>query len=147
MSGDAIAELLTLRGNLARLAGVPARLAQRGAVRITKIIRANTGAGLDAYGEPFAPLAASTLARGRHPPPMTDTGHSLSETRATPLRGSGIAVVLGGAYMHHVRSTANRPVRSVIPERSALPASWSAALREEEFAAVIAACPALRGAK
>lgn len=145
MGGNAIAELHALRGNLAALTGVPARLAVRGSNRLTRIIRANTSAGLDAYGKPFRALASSTLRRGRKPPPMVDTTLSLSETRARPLAGSGIAIVLGGAYMHHVRSYKTRPARSVLPERSGLPVSWNAALREEEYAAVIAACPALRG--
>jgi hypothetical protein len=145
MSGNAIAELSALRGNLAALTGVPAKLAERGANRLTRIIRANTAAGLDAYGKPFVPLAPATREKGRQPPPMVASGDSLSETRARPLRGSGIAIVLGGAYMHHVRSHKTRPARSVIPERSGLPAAWNAALREEEYAAVVAACPALRG--
>lgn len=147
MAGSAIAELHALRGNLAALTGVPARLAERGSTRLTRIIRANTAAGLDAYGKPFRPLAASTLRRGRRPPPMVDTTNSLSETRARPLRASGIAIVLGGAYVYHVQSYKMRPARSVIPERSGLPVSWNAALRAEEYAAVVAACPALRGSR
>lgn len=132
----ALGKLVAFRANLRRLAGVPSRVARRAAPRITVIIRLNTSAGLDAYGKPFAPLAPSTLARGRHPPPMVDTGRSLAETRARPLSGAGITIEIGGAYVYHVSSYKTRPVRSVVPERAGLPASWNAALKlssDQEF--------------
>lgn len=141
MSGDALHGLGVLKANLNKLARVRSQVAKRGAQRITLLIQINTSSGLDAYSKPFAPLAVSTLRRGRRPPPMVATGASLDATRAYPMAGAGIAITLGGAYGYHVRSYKTRPVRSPVPERSGLPATWNAALKQEEFSAVKAACP------
>lgn len=142
-----LSDLGALRGNLRRLADVPSRLARRGAHRINVLIQLNTSSGLDAYGKPFAPLAVSTLRRGRRPPPMVATGASLDQTRAFPMSGAGIAITLGGAYPHHVKRHGTRPARSVVPERAGLPATWNAALKQEEFSAIRAACPELTRGK
>jgi len=123
---SAIRDLVNLRTSLERLARtIPARVASRAAQGITAQIRQDTAAGLDCYGRPFAPLAPATLARGRHPPPMVDTGGSLSETRAVALRGAGITIHVGGHYEHHLTSSGTRPAREVAPTRGPLPASWS----------------------
>jgi hypothetical protein len=144
MAGNAIAELGALQANLNKLARVPSRIAATAAQGITIQIHLDTASGLDAYGKPFAPLAVSTLRRGRRQPPMVATGQSLDETRAYPLGGAGIAVVLGGAYKHHVRGYKTRPSRSVVPERSVLPASWNKRLKAAETKAVTDACPELK---
>lgn len=144
MFGNAINELILLRANLNALARVRSRAAVKAAASITAQIRIDTSAGLDCYGRPFAPLAVATLRRGRRPPPMTDTGRSLRETRAQPIAGAGIAIVLGGAYGYHLRRTGTRPARQVLPVRAGLPASWKRRIEAEEAAIVKAACPALR---
>lgn len=136
MSGSALHDLPLLSANLRKLATVPSRVAKMGAAGITNQIHRDTSSGLDCYGKPFAPLAVSTLRRGRKPPPMVATGRSLDETRARPLSGAGIALVLGGAYEYHLRKTKNRPARQVLPVRAGLPASWKRRLETAERAAV-----------
>jgi len=120
-----ISDLVNLRATLNRLAReVPSRIARRGAQGITNQIHRDTSSGLDCYGRPFVPLAVATIRRGRRPPPMVDTGASLDGTSARPLRGAGIAIVLGGAYQHHLRASGTRPAREVLPVRGPMPASW-----------------------
>lgn len=143
MSGSAIQGLVLLAANLNKLARVPSQFATLGAQRLTILVHANTSSGLDAYGKPFAPLAVSTLRRGRQPPPMMDTGSSLGETRFTALGGAGIAMIVGGAYKYHVRSYKTRPARSVAPERAGIPAAWSRVLRDVETSVIHDACPEL----
>ena len=143
MSGSALRDLPLLSANLRKLAAVPSQVATKAAARLTILVHINTASGLDAYSKPFAPLAVSTLRRGRRPPPMTNTGKSLDETRFTAMGGAGIAMVIGGAYKYHIRSTKNRPARSVAPERSGMPAAWSRVIREVETSVVRIACPEL----
>lgn len=128
----ALQDLPLLAANLRTLASVPSRVARRGAVAITNQIHTDTASGLDCYGKPFAPLAVSTLRRGRRPPPMVATGASLDATKARPLSGAGIAIILGGAYEHHLRKTSNRPARQVVPVRAGLPATWKRRIEAEE---------------
>lgn len=132
----ALQELPLLSANLRRLAAVPSRVARRGSVALTNQIHTDTASGLDCYGKPFAPLAVSTLRRGRRPPPMVATGASLDATFARPLGGAGIAIVLGGAYEHHLRKTDNRPARQVVPVRAGLPVSWKRRIEAEEKRAI-----------
>lgn len=143
MSGSALAGLEVLSANLNKLARVPSQVATLSAERLTILVHINTSSGLDAYGKPFAPLGVSTLRRGRRPPPMVATGASLDATRFTALGGAGIAMVIGGAYKHHLRSYKTRPVRAVAPERSGMPAKWARTLREVETSVIRIACPEL----
>jgi hypothetical protein len=138
----ALDDFVLLRATLDRLSRVPARFCRRAADELTTQIHRDTAAGLDAHGRPFAPLRPSTLANGRHPPPMTDTGQSLAATRARPLGGAGIAIELGGHYRHHMHPTPNREARRVLPVFG-MPAAWSEALRRAELQAVAEAAPGL----
>lgn len=140
---SALTELPLLSANLRRLAGVRSQFARRGAQRLTILVQINTAQGLDAYSKPFAPLAVSTLRRGRRPPPMVHTGRSLDETRFTPLSGAGIAMVIGGAYKYHLKRSGSRPSRAVAPERAGMPAKWTQTLNEVETSVVRIACPEL----
>lgn len=142
----ALAELALLRANLNRLARVPAVVSRDAARGIKNQIDMDTSSGLDCYGKPFAPLKPSTLAKGRRPPPMVDTGASLEQTSVRPLRGAGIAIVLGGAYEHHLRRTANREARQVVPVRAGIPATWSRRVKQAEELAVKRAAPELGAA-
>lgn len=141
MAGNAIEALILFKANLSKLARVPSRVAKTGAAGITNQIQIDTSSGKDCYGKPFAELKASTLAKGRRPPPMVDTGASLDATRARPLGGAGIGVEVGGAYGYHLKSTANRAARQVVPVRAGIPASWSRRLKAAEELAVKQACP------
>ncbi len=145
MSGPAINDLILLRANLNRLVRVPSRIARRGAIALTNQVHTDTASGLDCYGKPFAPLAASTVAKGRRPPPMVATGASLDATVFKPMGGAGIAMFLGGAFKHHLRAYKTRPSRQVAPVRAGMPASWKRRIETEERREVLAACPELRG--
>src|SRR3954463_11000641 len=126
MSGQEalLRDLVLLRANLDKLSRVPSDIAKDGARGIQNQITMDTSSGLDCYGQPFAALKPSTLAKGRRPPPMVATGKSLDETHVSPLRGAGIGITLGGAFKHHLRRTPNRAARQVAPVRAGLPASW-----------------------
>lgn len=143
---SAIDDLVLLRANLNALARVPSRVAADGARGIKNQIDLDTSSGLDCYGRPFAPLRPATVAKGRRPPPMVDTGESLDKTTVRPLRGAGIAVILGGWYQYHLRATANRAARQVVPVRSGLPATWRTRLKTAETMAVKRALPQAREA-
>lgn len=141
MAGNALNGLVLLTANLSKLARIPSRIATRAAASLTIQVHQDTASGLDCYGKPFADLAASTLAKGRRPPPMIDTGASLDATRFRPLGGAGIGMEIGGAYQYHLRASGTRPARQVAPVRAGIPATWNARIRREGQRAVAEACP------
>jgi len=140
---SAIDDLVLLKANLNKLARVPARASSFAARGIKNQIDLDTSSGLDCYGKPFAPLAPATVAKGRNPPPMVDTGRSLDETTVKPLPGAGVAVHVGGHYPRHLQKTANRPARQVVPVRAGLPASWNKRVKDAEKKAIGEAMPEL----
>ncbi len=113
--------MAALRG----LADVPSRTTKAVAPLLLARWRADWRAGKDPHGRAWAPLAPATLAKGRTPPPMIDTGGTLASTAVRPLKGSGIAITVGGYASLHMRSTANRPARTTVPTMG-VPASWRA---------------------
>jgi len=81
-------------------------------------------AGEDPYRRAWAPLKPATLAKGRRPPPLTDTGRGKRGIRFSPSRGSGIGITSSVGYMrYHMRATAHRAARKFLPE-GRLPKAW-----------------------
>ena len=131
-----IGALGTLERTLERLRDVPRRAADLAAPQIDAMIQEQFRAGVDPYGRPWAPLRPSTIARGRRPPPLTDTGSLRNGTRARPGRGgrAGVWIQLGAAYGYfaQVGFTVGRtrvPPRRILPQFG-MPKAWTFALRQ-----------------
>lgn len=120
---------------LDRLAYVPRKAAALAAPELTKELRRQFARGVDPYGRAWAPLAASTLAKGRRPPPLTDSTALRDGTRAMVRNGNraGIHIVLGAAYGYfaqhgfRVGRTTVRP-RRILPQQG-MPRAWAEILK------------------
>jgi phage gpG-like protein len=72
--------------------------------------------GTDPFGGPWAPLAASTMRRGRTPPPLTDEG-LLRAVHVVPLQSAGVLVEFDEEYASfHQTGTSKMPKRQLAPE-------------------------------
>jgi len=129
-----LADFPLLAATIRGLLTIPSSASREAAAGIKNQIDLDTSSGLDCYGKPFAPLAASTIAKGREPPPMIATGGSLDQTTVKPSPGAGVNVQLGGHYEHHMKATANRPARRILPV-GARPATWNARIKRAVDAA------------
>ena len=79
--------------------------------------------GTDPYGQPWAPLAPSTIARGRHHPPLTDSGEMRGSVDVQPTARS-ITISIDSPYEYHQEGDGSRmPARKILPEGT-LPQSW-----------------------
>ena len=111
------------------LAGVQSRVAKEASREIKKQIEKDFAKGQSPYGTAWAPLAPATLAKGRTPPPLTDTGKGLKGILVNPMRGAGISVVSTVGYMGvHQKGTPDIPARKFMPEGT-LPPSWRRAIK------------------
>ena len=128
-----------LEDNLNQLAGVPSRAARDASRDIAKAIDQQFAHGLDPYGEPWAPLAESTLAKGRTPPPMTNSGAMRAGIHVRPMGGAGIEVSCDAEYLGFHQGAgsprANVPPRHVLPEGE-LPDTYQRAIADALDAAV-----------
>lgn len=110
---------------LRALAEVPSRATKTAAPLLLARWRADWRAGKDPHGRAWAPLAPMTIAKGRTPPPMIETGGTLASASVKPMRGAGLAITVGGFASLHMRSTRNRPARPAVPT-AGVPSSWRA---------------------
>jgi phage gpG-like protein len=81
------------------LARVPSQATAAIARDLNKEIQRNFDRGVDPYGRKWRTLAKSTLERGRHPPPLTDTGHGRASVVVKPGAGAGLVITIGVIYM------------------------------------------------
>lgn len=118
-----------LARNIGRLAQVPSRMAPAASREIASLIDRQFSAGRDPYGRAWAKLKPSTLARGRRPPPLTDTHEMRNGIQVRPMQGAGIAVTFGNDVpaVFHQYGTKHMAARSILP-RGAFPATWARAL-------------------
>lgn len=115
---------------LAKLAEVPSQIAPAVAKGIKKQSEKDFNAGQDPYGRAWKPLAASTLARGRHAPPLTDTRKGRRSLRAFASARAGVQITVGRDYMRRHQEGDGPPVRKIIPSGS-LPKTYSAIWQKE----------------
>lgn len=117
---------------LAELATVPSQIAPAVAKRINREIQKNFDAGVDPYGRAWAPLRPRTLAKGRHPPPLTHTRKGRRSVRAFATQNAGVAITVGVDYMgiHQAGDPPRMVSRKFLPSRS-LPAAWKAIWQDE----------------
>lgn len=135
MSG--IADLVARMGQLGQ---VPEEVLRAASPKIAGLIDEQFSAGVDPYGQPWAPLRPATLSRGRTPPPLTDTGAMHAGIQVT-VSGSELAARVDEPGIHHQYGTANMARRRVLPDaEGGLPDTWGEALNEaldERLAAVM----------
>lgn len=112
---------------LRSLVDVPSQIARPLADGIAKFIDEGFSAGTDPYGRPWAPLKPRTLAKGRHPPPLTETGAMRNSARVKPVQGGGVSLVFGDskAGLHQRGDPPRMAAREVSPS-GFLPARWRA---------------------
>lgn len=99
------------------LAGVPSRAARYVANRLSGRIQDGFDQGVSPAGTPWAALKASTLARGRTPPPLTESGLLRGATYFAPSGGAGVELHTtdehGGA--EHMSGRADMAARPYYP--------------------------------
>lgn len=124
-----------LASAIASLNKVPEAAAREAAPKLTLLLQEQFDRGLDPYGRPWQPLAPRTLARGRRPPPLTDTGRLRGGTGAVARGGGqpGIQLVAGAEYGKfaqfgfRVRGKAV-PAREIFPTLG-LPLAWALVIK------------------
>lgn len=140
----AIAELGRLAQTIERLAYVPRKVAVIAAPKISRLLRRQFADGSDPYGRPWASLRPATIAKGRTPPPLTESGRLRDGTKATASPGgrAGIRLVVGARYGYYhqtgyrnAKTGRKVAARRILPQYG-LPASWKAALDESAREAV-----------
>lgn len=110
------------------LTKVPSRAAVSASQKIRRLITEEFNRGEDPYGNAWTPLKPATLARGRRPPPLTDTGRLRRSIRVFPMAKSGIQVTIGAPYAaFHQRGTSRMASRPILPKHG-LPKKWFAAI-------------------
>jgi hypothetical protein len=113
------------------LVKVPSQISAKVADRIKKEILKGFTSGKDPYGGAWAPLRPATLAKGRTPPPLTDTGKGKRSIKVSPVSGAGVQVTVGKAYMkYHMTGTPIMVPRRFLPVNS-LPKAWRKIWQEE----------------
>lgn len=135
LSGD-FAGLGQLARNIERMARIPARAAALAAPAIAREIDAQFTTGHDPYGRPWAPLRPSTIAKGRKPPPLTDTREMRDGATVRPMQGAGIAITFASEIpaIFHNKGTRYMARREILPT-NVFPASWERALEQATAAA------------
>ena len=99
------------------LARVPSRVSPDVARGIKREINRTFREGTDPYGRPLAPLRPATLAKGRHPPPMTDTGRAKRNVTVRAAQGAGVQILSPPhPLIYHFRRLGVRAARKMLPE-------------------------------
>lgn len=124
--GHDFAGLGLVKANLNRLARLPSQVSGEAARELNVEIDRQAAAGTDPYGRPHAPLKTPRRS-GRSGPPLSDSGASYTATRAKPLAGAGVGIVLGGALVYHMTPGRGRVARRALPAGS-MPPAWKAAI-------------------
>ena len=120
-----------LHGTLRKLAEVPSRAAKAAARELSTLILDGFAAGTDPYGRPWAPLKPYTLAKGRFPPPLTDSGAMRDSIEVRPTSGAGIEITMGAEYAtFHQTGTVTMAPRQILPQSGGLPPEWQSAIRD-----------------
>lgn len=127
-SGNA-RDLINLGSRLRELASVPSQAVKAASEDIADLIEKEFDAGNDAYGQPWAPLKKSTLKKGRHPPPLTDTRQLRESVEVKPMKGAGIQITLDEVPgVFHQKGTKNMVKRPILPDGPRMPEPWTQAI-------------------
>jgi hypothetical protein len=130
-----------LKKVISQLARVPSQVAAGASEGIADAIRAEFDGGADPFGHPWEPLTEATLAKGRTPPPLTDTNAMRDGVEVRAMSGSGISVTIPDPGVHHQYGTKYMVARPVFPDR--MPDTWKRAIADSAEAAFARAKGAL----
>lgn len=122
-----ITSLADLHAMLVALPEARLEAMQEAALKIEFLIEQEFEAGADSYGKKWADLRPATLDKGRHPPPLTDTG-AMRDSVTTQASADGIHITVGGPSHFHQHGTRHMVARKILPEDS-LPQSWDQAIQ------------------
>lgn len=126
-----MASFRKLAENLGRLTQVPSQVSAEVAEKISVLIDEQFAAGKDAYGQAWKPLKPATIAKGRRPPPLTDSGAMRGAITVKPSSGAGIEISSPTDYARfHQTGTKYMVPREVLPDHANLPPSWQKAIEE-----------------
>ena len=114
---------------LRELSTVPSQISTELAAGFTARMAAGYAAGTDPHGDAWADLKPSTLAKGRTPPPLTDTGAMAAGTLARATGGAGIGLEAPPPADEHMAGNPDMAARAVLP-RNGLPASWRGDIKD-----------------
>lgn len=135
ITGNGLAGLGQLQRNLRKLAEVPSRAAPTVAYELGRLMAEEFDAGVDPYGNAWAPLAPSTIERGRFDPPLTDTHAMRGGFHAEPQPGAGVAISFDVPYVlphqtgfRNARTRTRVPARPLLPTNT-MPARWNEAIK------------------
>jgi len=137
VTGD-FSKLTQLKASLQRTLKVPQQVAIKFAPTLASFIKQEFATGTDPFGDPWKPLKANTIAKGRTPPPLTSSGNARDSLTVSPAgardRGS-----LPGYLRYHLTS------RPVLPLRGdTWPDKWVQAIKDQA-ASVIASIASGKG--
>ena len=129
-------KLARLKDQLEDMAGLMRKAEERVAEKLQEQLDYQYETGTDPNNEGWAELAPATLARGRKPPPLTDTEEMRRHSKA--VRGvGGISVNIDKPKKpkvprYHQDGTENMPARPLVPEGPDLDKAraWEAKVEE-----------------
>lgn len=130
-NGD-ISHMGKLSENLAKLARVPSQASARVAEGIATLIEHEFDSGTDPYGRKWKPLAPATIAKGRTPPPLTDTGAMRGSVSVRPMPSAGVSLTIDHPAAPHQTGWSGTqgkgPARPILPGRR-MPEQWAEVIR------------------
>ncbi len=141
LTGD-IDKLGRIGSAIASLSEVPTIAAELVSDRIAALVQLEFDAGVDPYGEAWAPLAPATVARGRHAPPLTDSGEMRASLLVYPSFGTvraSIGTSQSPAGPHQdgwSGPQGSGPARPILPSAGDMPDSWAMAIEDATIDAV-----------
>ena len=128
--GD-LSKLGGIAKNMRALARVPSQIATAASDKIGKLIQDSFDRGVDPYGNPWADLRPATLAKGREPPPLTDSHRMRNSIAVAPLQSAGIALSMASPYAGFHQVGTKWMVQRIIYPDHGLPKAWKAIIDAE----------------
>ena len=129
MSGDYDA-LDALAKTLHGASDVVRDVAAEAAIELRLTVDSQFTLGCDPFGIAWAPLAPRTLAKGRTPPPLTDTGKMRASLQIA-VTGESIRLSMDGPAEYHQGGGGTLPQRKIFPDSSdPLPPAYEAAITD-----------------
>jgi len=130
VTGD-FGKLKKLQKRLSDLAGTAEKAAVKFAPALAEFIREEFATGTDPWGDPWKPLKANTLAKGRTPPPLTASGNAVAVMTVT-AQGARDRASFPNYIRYHLSTG-----RSPLPLRGqAWPSRWAQKLKETAAQAI-----------
>jgi hypothetical protein len=109
--------------------------------RLEALVQLEFDAGVDPYGDAWVELAAATMAKGRHAPPLTDTRELRDSLLVYPSK-SGIRMTIGtrehpaGPHQDGWNGPqGSGPARPIFPTGE-MPEAWNMAINDSIIDAV-----------